>query len=592
MPRLEITLFGTPQIHYQAVPIEFVRRKAVALVAYLAVTNQPQSRDLLAEFLWPDNDAVRSRAGLRRILSSINQTPLDRWINADRETIALKRDPDLSVDVERFQQLIAQPVIPESLVEAILLYRDNFMAGFTLRDSAAFDHWQSTQTQRLQQKFFVTLQRLSDYYFQQNQLDEAAAILQRWLHFDPLHEPAQFQLISLYASTGQRGAAIEQYARYAALLENELGIPPQAETRQLYERIRDQQSTSRPSEAIRGSLPPLPALFVGREQASAEVKRRLNVGVAEDQSTSKPLVVLQGWPGIGKTTLSSVLAHDGQLQAHYRDGTLWVSLGQDPNLMAILSGWGRSLGFHELERAQTVEEASARLTAFLTDKRILIIIDDVWAVEDAQPLKVGGEYSGLLITTRLNDVARHLADRPESIYKIPILSLDESLTLLGKLAPKVVAQYPAESATLASDLEGLPLALQVAGRMLHAEMELGWGITDLLRDLREGQLLLDARVPADRAGIAAETTPTIAALLQRSVTRLSAEIQEKFALLAVFAPKPASFTLEAIQSVWHVQDARPATRILIDRGLLEPDGSGRFQMHALLVMLARSMFQD
>jgi hypothetical protein len=331
---------------------------------------------------------------------------------------------------------------------------------------------------------------------------------------------------------------------------------------------------------------------VGREQAAAEVKQRLNVGVSEDQLLMQPRVVIQGWPGIGKTTLSSVLAHDRELQSHYQDGVLWISLGQEPNLMAILSNWGRSLGFHELERTQTVEEASARLTAFLKDKHILVIVDDVWEVEDAQPLQIGGDRSGLLITTRLNDVARALADRPESVYKIPILSLDEGLMLLRKLAPQVVAQYPDEAADLATDLEGLPLALQVAGRLLHAEMEFGWGIADLLRDLREGKRLLEAQAPADRTEIATETTPTIAALLQRSVARLSAEMQEKFALLAVFAPKPATFTLEAMQSVWRVSDARPETRMLIDRGLLEPDGNGRFQMHALLVMLARSMFQD
>lgn len=595
MSPINIILFGTPRIYCDDTAIEFARRKALALIAYLAVTDQRHSRDTLAEFLWPDNDAVQSRAALRRVLHTINDTPLAPWIDADRDTISLAKGAGLSVDVRQFDACLTHPTLPDSLEQAIDLYRDNFMAGFTLRDSAAFDHWQASQSQHLQQKLFVTFERLSEYYLQRKTPEQAAVVLRRWLTFDPLHENVQYRLIEIYALMGQRSTALAQYDAYASMLESELGIAPQAELRQLYESIKGggpipQHTLSREPA---GMLPPLPSLFIGREQAVADVKQRLNTGpAAEGSTTSQPRVVIQGWPGIGKTTLSAILAHDRDLQSRYQDGVLWISLGQDPNPMAILSNWGRALGFHELERTQTVEEASARLRAFIKDRRILLIIDDIWDIEDARPLQIGGDHSGLLMTTRLNDVARALANRPEALYKIPILSPAESLTLLRTLAPQVVAQYPAESAALAADLEGLPLALQVAGRLLHAEMEFGWGIIDLLDAIREGKRLLEAQPPADRFEVAAETTPTIAALLQRSVERLSPEMQERFALLAVFAPKPATFSLEAMQSVWRVDDARPTARILIDRGLLEPDRNGRFQMHALLVMLARSLFQD
>jgi len=60
--------------------------------------------------------------------------------------------------------------------------------------------------------------------------------------------------------------------------------------------------------------------------------------------------------------------------------------------------------------------------------------------------------------------------------------------------------------------------------------------------------------------------------------------------LGAFAPKPATFDLAMMKAVWEVEDPRPAVRVLIDRGLLEPIvESGRFQMHALLVMHARSL---
>jgi hypothetical protein len=269
---------------------------------------------------------------------------------------------------------------------------------------------------------------------------------------------------------------------------------------------------------------------------------------------------------------------------------LWTSLGQQPNLLAELAQWGRALGISDISSAHTLEEASTRLTATLRDRRMLLIVDDVWQVEQAMAFNVGGRRCGTLYTTRQNDIARTLANRPEAIYKIPILEEAQAIELLTTLAPEVVTAHPSEARALVRDLEGLPLALQVAGRLLHAEMVMGWGVGDLLEALRQGARLLEAQAPADRLELATQTTPTIAALLQRSIDRLPVSLQERFAMLAVFAPKPATFTLEAMRAVWLVDDARPDAKVLVDRGLLEPAGNGIFQMHALLVMQAKSMF--
>jgi hypothetical protein len=78
-------------------------------------------------------------------------------------------------------------------------------------------------------------------------------------------------------------------------------------------------------------------------------------------------------------------------------------------------------------------------------------------------------------------------------------------------------------------------------------------------------------------------------LLQKSTDHLDSHTRECLAYLGAFAPKPATFDLADMKEVWEVDDPAPTARILIDRGLLEPVGSGRFQMHALLVTHARSL---
>jgi hypothetical protein len=178
------------------------------------------------------------------------------------------------------------------------------------------------------------------------------------------------------------------------------------------------------------------------------------------------------------------------------------------------------------------------------------------------------------------------------VYRLSVLSAAHALELLSKLTPETVSGFPDEARELVSDLEGLPLALQVAGRLLHSEARLGWGVRDLLAELRAGARLLSAQPPSEVAVVGRDTSPTIAALLQRSTAALEVETRQRFALLGLFVPKPATFSLEAMAVAWDVADPRPAVRQLVDRGLLEPISGGRFQLHALLVLHARSLLEE
>ncbi len=198
----------------------------------------------------------------------------------------------------------------------------------------------------------------------------------------------------------------------------------------------------------------------------------------------------------------------------------------------------------------------------------------------------------LIMTSRLNDVAQALAPTAHDLYHLPVLSDEPALELLGILSPETVADYPEEARALVRDLEGLPLAIQVAGRLLQNEARLGWGVGELLVELREGSRLLAAQAPSDMLGAGRETTPTIAALLKRSTDSLDAEMQARFALLGLFAPKPATFDLQAMAVAWELDDARPTVRVLVNRGLLEPVSGGRFQLHALLALHARSLLEE
>ena len=583
-------LFGHPHIEVDGSPVSIKRRKVLGLVAYLALNGQVHSREALATLFWPDLDQSGALAALRRVLIDLKDLIPPEALAINRQSIALLPSENLWIDVQVFDEIIessreqATPDMVQSLVKAVQLYSADFMTGFSLAASAEFDTWQTTEQESLRLKFANVLRQLVDIYAAQNDYHQAIDYALRSLALDSLDESRHRILMRLYARDGQLSAALRQYQECTRLLRDELGVEPTPETTDLYDQIRTNTVTAAPRDqnTVTSVLPPLPTLLIGRHKARDELYAKLQ--------TPSPVIAIQGWPGVGKSTIAALLAHDPAIRMQYPDGSLWVSLGENPNLLAELSKWAKALGIPLRGSTLQAEDLSNKIAAILRDRRVLLIVDDVWQLSYVNLFRVNGLHSAFVCTTRFNDIARSLAPTPDAVYKLGVLDETAGLELLKVLAPAVVASYPVQAVELINDLEGLPLALQVAGRLLHTEAQLGWGITDLLQELRAGQALMDAAAPSGIIGVTQETPPTVAALLQKSTDRLDATTRQRFAYLGLFAPKPATFDLDAMGAVWDVPDPRPTIRTLVDRGLLEPLANKRFQIHATLVMHARTIF--
>ena len=250
MSTLKVFLLGSPQLEIDGLPIELERRKAMTLLAYLAVTQKSQSRDSLAALFWPEADQSRARTTLRHHIWTLNRGLGEGWLDISRETIRVNANSDLWVDVTQFRNELAAcqthnhagtdvclDCLPH-LREAVSLYRDDFLAGFTLRDSPEFDEWQRFESETLRRELNEALERLVRSQSAQADFKAAIPYAQRWLALDPLHEPAHRYLMELYARAGQRAAALHQYAECERILLEELGVPPSMETTALAERIR------------------------------------------------------------------------------------------------------------------------------------------------------------------------------------------------------------------------------------------------------------------------------------------------------------------------------------------------------------------
>src|SRR5437762_6611816 len=108
MSRLALFLLGPPRIERDGVLVNVDTRKAIALFAYLAITQQHHSRDTLATLLWPEYDQPHARATLRRTLSALNKALAGSWLEIGREAVGLNQNANFWLDVEHFSNLLAQ----------------------------------------------------------------------------------------------------------------------------------------------------------------------------------------------------------------------------------------------------------------------------------------------------------------------------------------------------------------------------------------------------------------------------------------------------------------------------------------------------
>jgi DNA-binding SARP family transcriptional activator len=123
------------------------------------------------------------------------------------------------------------------LEEAAELYRADFLEGFTLRDTADFDAWQTYHTERLRTALANVLEKLAGGLAGRGDYAAAIGHAQRWSSLHPANEAAARCLMQLYAAAGARAMAAHQYGVCAQALAAELGVAPEPATTALYEAL-------------------------------------------------------------------------------------------------------------------------------------------------------------------------------------------------------------------------------------------------------------------------------------------------------------------------------------------------------------------
>jgi hypothetical protein len=141
-----------------------------------------------------------------------------------------------------------------------------------------------------------------------------------------------------------------------------------------------------------------------------------------DRNRAVVISAVSGTAGVGKTALAVHWAH--QVADRFPDGQLYVDLrgysaGHPVSAEDALGGFLRALGVDDGDVPPTLGERAARYRTLLADRRMLVVLDNAYTVEQVRPLLPGGATCMALVTSRddlagLGRAGGRPTDRPGS----------------------------------------------------------------------------------------------------------------------------------------------------------------------------------
>jgi DNA-binding SARP family transcriptional activator/Tfp pilus assembly protein PilF len=320
---LKIQLFGQTHTWIDDREIKINRRKSRALVYYLAASQHPVKRQLLIELFWLDLPRKKAQQTLRTTLHGLRKS-LGEYLETDNASVHLTRN--IQVDVRSFEEIMNRADIEPSLLkDGLDLFQGDFLQDFYLPDSTAFEDWVTIQREvyrRLAKRGFHSL---SKFYESQQNYSAALNAIDRALLIEPLQEDLQREAIRLVFLAGDRPGAIRRYDQLRKLLDEEMGVPPMAETRALYDsilldKLPHPSQVPGPSGGRSDFASPQrigQKSFHHRFETLPFIGRQKELQMLGNMTLQGNLLLIEGGPGLGKTRLAEEFAkiHPGLILA-------------------------------------------------------------------------------------------------------------------------------------------------------------------------------------------------------------------------------------------------------------------------------------
>jgi predicted ATPase/DNA-binding SARP family transcriptional activator len=459
-----IRVLGPVEVVGDDGPFPLAAKPRCLLAALLVADGGSCTFDELVEALWESRPPASARKLVQVYVSQLRRSlPAPARIVTRPGGYVLDGAAEL-VDAVTFERLVEESAAARrdgnhSLGLSLAAQSSSLWRGRAYADLTYLDFLQP-EIERLEELRLVALEESLDAQLELGRHADALAELVRLAAEHPLRERLQrLAMLALYRS-GRQSEALEQYAALRRRLDEELGLEPSADVRELQRRILQQDPSLEAGSGAhsRRALPEPPNRLIGREQeldALAELLERRDAR----------LLVLTGAGGSGKTRLALEAAR--RAAASYANGVVLVELAplRDPEL--VVPTIAQAVGIAD------VPQPLEALADALRSQELLLLIDNAEHLRDATSAFVGllsrAPRLTILVTSR---TVLHLSG--ERVFPVAPLEIDAAQTLFEQRARAlqpdfVVTEEELETVReLCRRVDGLPLAVELAAARVRA----------------------------------------------------------------------------------------------------------------------------
>jgi predicted ATPase/DNA-binding SARP family transcriptional activator len=206
---------------------------------FLLVTSPPLTREQLGAALWPDLARRQLGNALHTALRELRRALGDpEWVLYSGGRYSFNRAREHDCDVDTFEAALAaasrarpaETALPD-LQRAIAAYGGDFLAGMTAGE------WAQARREELSRRFESALLAVGRMHFAAGRYQAAVTAFRRAIEHEPLNESAHRELMTCWEHLGETARAVRHYKELDALLREQVGVPPAAETTELYHRL-------------------------------------------------------------------------------------------------------------------------------------------------------------------------------------------------------------------------------------------------------------------------------------------------------------------------------------------------------------------
>ena len=246
---LKVQFFDDLKITKENEVLNTIRgKKNKSLLAYLLYKhNKPIHRELLMEKFWSEVGPSSARNSLNVAIYAIRKELATFF--GEREVISFENDCysinselEILTDVEQFQFFWQKGKAIENSQnlkhalgaynKALALYKGDFLARLR------FEDWCEFERDQLKETYLFMLNRLSDFFFTQNEYDACINVCRKMLASDHCLEEVHRKLIKCFTKLGLNDLAVRQYLKCKEVLQHELNISPSEQTKTLFDQIQ------------------------------------------------------------------------------------------------------------------------------------------------------------------------------------------------------------------------------------------------------------------------------------------------------------------------------------------------------------------